>query len=196
MFTQNYITLQKRKFMLLSDSSNEYSDSVNLKNVENANAKCYAVNASVSEIGGWMGKGKCKTIVASESCYPYDAYSAGVYFGTGNTPATLNDYNLEAPITSGLSITNPRQLVTKQEGNTYIISAPMIVSNTTITDISIYEMGIFTPVMQSYSDRPTDSGKTVHYCLMERTVLDEPITIPAGESKLVTYKITFNQGMS
>ena len=194
MFTNNYMLFQKYRFLVSYEKSYSYSSYASMINAENATAKFYGLSAGVSDIGGWMKYGRCQAIVGSESTYPHNSSNdAGVYFGTGSTPATVNDYRLESPITSGLSITNPKDLAIKNEGNTYTLSSSMIVTNTTDSDINIYEMGVFTPVMQAYDKAPTTS-QSIHYVLMERTVLSEPITVPAGESKLVTYKITFNQG--
>lgn len=135
---------------------------------------------------GWLSRGKCTSLPTTYSSTAGSA-GGGVYFGTGSTPATWNDYTLESPITSGLTISSGGRLP-EQSGDAYSYLVTYTLYNTTDADINIYEVGLFSPV--SYSD-------SKHYlALMERTVLTEPITIPAGESKLVTYKITFNQTLN
>ena len=189
MFTNNYIKFQRERFTAKSSSS------VSLINAENNPSTFYGSCSFFSEIGCCMGIGQCKSIIGSNSSYPYPSSSGygGVYFGSGSTPATKDDYRLESPITSGLSITNPKSLYWVDVGNgKYIVSSPFIVTNITDSDIFISEIGVFTPVSAVY-DKGSNSSQTLNYCLMERTVLSEPITIPAGESKLVTYKLTFNQ---
>lgn len=141
-----------------------------------------------ADIGRWMGLGRCQAIkTAQASQYSNNAFGQGVYFGTGSTPATLSDYTLESPITSGLSITNPSKLVWTDNGmGRYAVKADFILTNTAENEVNIYEIGL---ISFMYKD---DLGYLYPF-LMERTVLPEPITIPAGGIKLVTYKITFNQ---
>lgn len=135
---------------------------------------------------GWMTASRCKRLPTTYSSSASGA-GGGVYFGTGSTPATWNDYTLESPITSGLTTSSGGRL-TERSGDTYSYLVTYTLYNNTDADINIYEVGLFSPV--SYRDDQ-------HYlALMERTVLTEPITIPAGESKLVTYKITFNQTLN
>jgi hypothetical protein len=189
MFTNNYIEFQKARFTAKSNSS--YAT---LKRADGATAKAYVGGLFVSDIGYWMTKAKCKAINA-ENTYTMlsNDIEQGVYFGAGSTPANRGDYKLESPITSGLSITNPAAAVWTNEGNgKYSISSDFIVRNTTTSEINIYEVGVFTPVGTQQNSAP-DKSTSVSYVLMERTVLAEPITIPSGEPRLVTYKITFNQ---
>lgn len=140
-------------------------------------------------IGQYILKARCRTLAENTgtSSAPIERTYPGVYFGSGSTPASKNDYTLESPITSGLSISNPSSLMYKEKNGKHSYSAEFILKNTTDADINIYEIGLYGQV--GYYG----SSYMLYPCLYERTVLDEPITIPAGESKLVTYKITFNQ---
>jgi hypothetical protein len=107
----------------------------------------------------------------------------GVYFGSGATPAAKSDYTLEAPITSGLSVTNQDVFTAKDlSDGSMEWSCSYVLQNTTSESITIREIGIVTPVGLNSSN---------YYCiLMERSVLSNPVTIPAGEAYLLTYKIT------
>ena len=120
-----------------------------------------------------------------------DSPPYGIHLGTGNTPATESDYKLESPITSGLIITNGSVVKTDVGNGKYTITVSGIIQNGTGADINIYEIGLFGCVGYYRSS-------TQYYMptLCERTVLSEPITIPAGERNLVTYKITFNQTLN
>lgn len=109
--------------------------------------------------------------------------TAGVYFGTGDTPATENDYRLEAPITSGLKFSN-QSIVYTTDDEKVIMQASYAVTNSTAEDITIREIGC-TSYINKYS-----SGSVLS--MIDRTVLDEPITIPAGEATSFTYKVTYN----
>ena len=101
----------------------------------------------------------------------------GVIFGSGTTPATPSDYMLEAQITNGISVTNPTTAVANLTDEyleytaTYGIYASL--------DTTISEIGLFNQV----------NGRNVMY---DRTVLETPIVIPAGQSKQVTYTIRIN----
>lgn len=112
--------------------------------------------------------------------------TAGVHFGTGTTPPNKADYKLEEEITSGLSITNQESAeITDLGGGKYKVEASFILKNTTAEAIAISEIGLY-----SYGGYSSSSAYTV---LFERQVFDTPITIQPNESKLVTYKLTFNQ---
>ena len=148
-----------------------------------------------SDIGNWLLLARCRSIVATGTGrYPgEDVVYPGVYFGSGSTPANKNDVTLESPITSGLNIINPASLGYSNDGNgKYTVSADYVLRNDTNADIILREVGIFTPTTESNVSGSFTADVKLHLCLMERTVLAEPITIHPGESKLVTYKITFN----
>ena len=112
----------------------------------------------------------------------------GVFFGSGSTPSTEDDYRLDVPITTGLSITNSGLLFEDKGDGKYIFKANYAVKNTTAEEITIREIGYFGEI-----GRGSGSKYYYSYALFERTVLDEPIVIAPGTSKIVTYTLTFNQ---
>lgn len=123
--------------------------------------------------------------------------SSGVYFGTGSTPATVSDYKLESPITSGLNIINTGSTLEEHiKDGVWTLMANYSVQNTTESELNIYEIGLFSRICSSTDDEMFSSVDVLYPILVERTVLDEPITIPAGQTKLVTYKLTFNQTLN
>ena len=181
MFTNNYLRYKKAAFM--GKDSFTYIDVSGASKISYRNNK-FSYNSE--DIGGWMNKGKNSPPATTV------ATSGGVYFGSGSTPATKNDYTLEAPIESGvLTITSPAEVKAVDGGNgRYTFISDFIVRNDSDTEVNIWEIGLF-------SLATTSANSETHYLsLMERTVLTEPITIPAGESRLVTYKLTFNQTLS
>lgn len=188
MFTQNYLNYKKGRFMHTNTSSEE---TIKVVNPGGVNVNAYSAHAFYGDLGGWMRYGRCcdiATVINTETNGWLKIYP-GVYFGTGSTPATKADYTLESPLTSGLSITSPSAATESTNGDgVYVFSAPFVVKNTTENEINIWEIGIFTPI-QRYT-------MEYYLALMERTVLTEPITIQPGGSKLVTYKITFNQTLN
>lgn len=112
----------------------------------------------------------------------------GVYFGTDSTPATLQDYTLKNPITSGLTVAYKSVSVVKEEEGRYSVCGQYTMQNTSSEPIIIHEIGVVTSFY-------TSSSATASM-LAERTVLGEPITIGPGKAKTVTYKLTFNQGQN
>lgn len=103
----------------------------------------------------------------------------GIVIGSGTTPATYHDYKLENMITSGLSATR-----VYADGKTRIT-----LTNNSGGDITIGEIGV---QMYSYttalSTSNNETGRKV--VLVERTVLDSPMTIPNGGSGVIDYEIT------
>ena len=115
----------------------------------------------------------------------------GVRFGSDDTSPTVNDYKLGNQITSGLSFTNPAKIAYTLS-NTYAeYAATYGVTNTSEETIVIKEIGLFS------QPSTIDTGGTQPgyiAALVDRTVLETPITIPASESKQITYTIRFNYG--
>lgn len=143
--------------------------------------------AGRGDLGYWLNKGRCQAITSANST---NESSFGVFFGTGSTPATLTDYTLANPITSGLTITNTTNLHGRvEDGNGGIeLTGSFLLQNTTDAEMNIWEMGIITPVGSGQS-----SGRVQAYpALMERTVLSEPVTIQPGGAKLVIYRVKLN----
>lgn len=191
MFTDNYIKLQK--ILFCEDSISMVNCTGEKKSIYNYYAPHYYGN-----IGYSMRYARCQELPGSfaTSKNPITATGSpfGVYFGSGTTPASKEDYTLESIITSGLNITNSSApAVVNPASGKYVVSADFIVRNTSAEDITICEIGIFTPVSTMNSNYEALVSTTYGTFLMERTVLDEPITIPAGEAKMITYAIEFNQ---
>ena len=142
--------------------------------------------SEIGKIGYHMRVATCREYVTSGQSSVY-AVSTGVYFGKGTTPATKDDYKLESPITSGLTITNPSYFVEVHGGDgKYIWVSDFVVQNTSGAEVNISEIGLHLPFYYS-------GNSTYYLTLAERTVLDEPIVIPAGATRVIEYKITFNQ---
>ena len=98
--------------------------------------------------------------------------------GTGTTEATEDDYNLESQ-TTGLNCDSVVTAVGSNNTKTYTATF----SNTTNSDIAVTEIGFF----MNYAYQ----GSSTEDFLLDHIILDTPITIPAGESKAITYEIAF-----
>jgi len=99
--------------------------------------------------------------------------------GTGTTEAAEDNYKLETYATR----LNCDSVVTAiGSNNTKTYTATF--SNPTDADIAVTEIGFFT---NFYYERKVGEDDF----LLDRIVLDTPITIPAGESKPITYELSF-----
>ena len=99
--------------------------------------------------------------------------------GTGTTEATEDDYKLEA---DAIGLTCDSVVTAIGSNNSKKIYTATF-SNTTDADIAVTEIGFFTNCYYR-------SGYNDNF-LLDRIVLDTPITIPAGESKAITYELGF-----
>jgi hypothetical protein len=108
----------------------------------------------------------------------FDNISCGIVLGSGTAPATINDYCLESRITADLVCSS---VVTSDDNNDKVII--ITATNSGDSNITIGEIGYHgsAPVSAQSS-----SSTAV---LLERTVLDAPITITPGGVGQVAYKI-------
>lgn len=128
--------------------------------------------------------------------YSYEGYSyaslfkvrtsytgnGGVIFGTGTTPPTIDDYKLESEIIS--TISGSASVTPTFDDTGMTLTAIYALTNTGSADITIGEIGLIASGMSSQD--------WYLKMLLERTVLDTPLTIPAGDIGKVTYTIRIN----
>ena len=193
MFTNNYISFRRNLFFGLLQNKPITTNSGSLYAgyfTAPSGSQIYQYNPSQYDIGSAIRFPRCGSIpTAHTSGGAQIEAHMGVYFGTGSTPASLADYTLESPITKGLAFAGGLEGDSAYKDGKAEVTARYIVTNTSDAEINIWEIGCFVPVQMS-----TNSSYQV--VMMERTVLTEPITIPPGESKMVTYKVAFNQTLS
>lgn len=113
--------------------------------------------------------------------------SYGVQFGSGTTPAKATDYRLESPVT--LSFSNPSKVLTNTTPEGIERTVTFGVSAT--EDVTISEVGCFIAV----TARVGGSSAGGNPILVDRTVLETPITIKAGQSKQISYTIRVNRAL-
>lgn len=188
MFTNNYIKLKK---MLFTGKSSE-----DFVTTSGETQTGYLKGAYLGELGQWLPTFPIGAIPKNSSTSSNPS-GVGVYFGSGSTPATKDDYTLESPINSSFSRESVSSLtLITDDPNVYSYVVTYTLKNISNSDINIYEMGVITGVTSSSNFTPTASTNVWWPVLMERVVLTEPITIHPGEMKSVTYKITFNQTLN
>lgn len=104
--------------------------------------------------------------------------------GTGTIPPTINDFQLNY-IEDNISCDST--VIGNSANNTKTYTATF--SNPMHSDITITEIGLYGKIM--YCNNGTTGETYYDDFLLDRTVLSTPITIPAGESKAITYELGF-----
>ena len=113
------------------------------------------------------------------------SYSQGVLFGDGNAAVTINDHCLSGNVIPLLSANVAVSKTNEVSDSGLIVKAKYTITNVASTDITIREVGL----MEGYRYYNGGSEAAI---LVERTVLDTPVTIPAGGIGQVEYTITSN----
>ena len=115
------------------------------------------------------------------------AGAAGVSFGKGSTPPTEEDTNLENTITSGITVTLTSRLPRCDSyGNPYL-EYTFTITNTGSETLLIREVGYKQTIKCSTTPGRNDSVDVV--CLLDRTLLDVPLEIAAGDAGVLVYTL-------
>ena len=108
----------------------------------------------------------------------------GVSFGTGTTPATVSDYSLESSLNgTKIRVSYPNSVSDSRDATFDMYSVSFGITNITDEAITISEVGLIIGAT---------SGTSNYTVLVDRTVLDAPVTIPPHETKHIAYTIRFN----
>lgn len=113
--------------------------------------------------------------------------SYGIMIGTGTTPATEDDYMLESKITSGVTASGTSHSVNVDESGNPYLEYLFTITNTSENDLTISEIG-YVQIINAATSSGTASTSG-DYFLMDRTVLDNPVTIAASESAAIKYTL-------
>lgn len=130
----------------------------------------------------------------NSSAFPYNAYqtiatsasSAGFCVGSGTTVATENDYTLVSQITSGISasvVTNPYL----DSNGDPCVDFDLTITNTGSTPLTIAEIGYKQNIYCTTAQGSTSASYRL--CLLDRTVLDQPVTIQASDYAVIRYTL-------
>lgn len=121
------------------------------------------------------------------TCY-YDcrlnSNDPGIWFGSGTTAATEDDYALEDKITRGLSFNLSRVNDMDANGNPFI-RFDIMVTNTSSANITISELGYVQYVQCATTLRGTNDNRVA--TLFDRTVLTNPVTIEPNSYAVIRY---------
>ena len=113
----------------------------------------------------------------------------GVCFGDGDAPPTPADLNISGNAFSTYNALYNLSTGVDVSGHIYV-KARYTITNTGDEAFTIKEIGLFaTPSLQKGPDIAVSGTFSI---LLDRTILDTPVTIPAGGIGQVEYTITFN----
>lgn len=117
------------------------------------------------------------------------ANQPGISVGSDNTQATATDYNLGSTITSGVSLDRSSAAVGSDGASDPYIEYLVTVTNLSDSQsVTINEIGYKQNVAGNSSPREGASS-SFKVLLIDRTVLDSPLVIPAGGSGVITYRL-------
>ena len=177
MFTKNWYKILASGLMGSYKSTIFQSGAVDYKGVSR-NLCCY----SNERLYNFINIRSYITSVQTINPTTMPANNYGVWFGDGTVSPTLDDFNLSGNHISTISASNVPSVTGDDAGG--ILSITYTLTNTGSADVTIGEVGLFN--FWYY----TTSSYTAF--LVDRTVLDTPVTIPAGGIGQVTYTIRMN----
>lgn len=185
MFTNNF---KKLMFSFLfgnnvtgpgtSEPPSSFTSLPTLRNLSNYSRQIYSSSGSSYYRGMW----NCVRNALSTINRTGTIGNGYLMLGTGTTAPTADDYCLESPITTNLScdsVSVSRTSLIKTYTATF--------TNSGSSDITVTEVGFWICIFYDYSN----ADERADNFLIDRTVLDTPVTIPAGESRTITYQMSF-----
>ena len=154
-----------------------YSDRPTLISISGSNCYVGTDNQYVLRDIWFSIRNSLSTLATS----PVDGLGCIILGNGTNQGESPEDYRLESQITTNLScdsVSVSRNTTTKTYTATF--------SNSGTSPITVTEVGYVSRMICDYNNRNIYDN-----FLMDRTVLETPITIPAGESRTVTYELSF-----
>lgn len=106
----------------------------------------------------------------------------GIIIGTGDTPVTPDDYKLSGSMITAFAGSVASSCAVDENGTT--LTALCTITNSSSQSITIREVGLL--------GKEKSSPSTSSTILVERTVLDAPLTIDPGGVGQLTYTIKLN----
>jgi hypothetical protein len=115
--------------------------------------------------------------------------NSGISVGKGTSQESDDYYSLEDMITSGLSNAGTVNEIVqegKDQNNNLQTMIILTLRNTTSTPITITEIG-YTAQVYAVKNNDGSESPTLHSVLIDRTLLNQPITIQPNETGTIQY---------
>jgi len=151
--------------------------------------RCRDVNGNDRFLSGIFDGSGCFHDFPSQS-FTLDEAADGISIGTGTAPESEDDYNLEQTITSGVSATITGISYGAENPWFPFVKYDLTITNTSENTLVVTEVGYkqtlnATRVIGSRS-------REAAVLLLDRCVLDTPVTIAPGDAGIVTYRLQTN----
>lgn len=117
-----------------------------------------------------------------------DSSSAGIVIGRGTTPATEDDYDLEDMITGGVNLTKTEVTRGEDSPGDPWVQFKITVTNTGSEPLTVGEIG-YRQHIGAYCIPDNTNRNSDGPILLDRTVLNPPITIAPGDAGIIHYKL-------
>lgn len=154
----------------------------------NASTKAYIEAINVSGVTRFIGGRSFFPGTVIQTVNTTSLYSnAGIYLGSGTSPASESDYTLQTPIQSGLTGSTPTITQNIDSEDNQYLEYLFTVTNQTNTDITINEIG-YGQKWYYATTRGVIASQSDTF-LLDRTVLSTPIVVPANDSAVVRYQL-------
>lgn len=176
MFTRNW-------YKFLAKTIEHSKKSITVKNLKNEDQTISSMHEPAIDFGYEDSNNEsqvCSLLTFSKNIAT--GYRAGIVFGNGDTPVTYDDYTLAGTQFTTFTGTKSLAIDVTEDKTTY--TALYTLTNTGESPFTIKEIGLI--------GKTTSTSSNSYLCLLERTLLDEPITIEPQGVGQVTYTITFN----
>lgn len=115
------------------------------------------------------------------------AATAGISIGRSSDPESETDYNLHDTITSGVNVAITNTIVGCDDPGDPYLRYHLTITNTTDSPITIGEVG-YKQVVRAASGPGRNENLDVTV-LIDRTVLDVPITLAGRDAGVIIYKL-------
>ena len=157
----------------------DFSDKPTLISISGANCPISTGSSSYTLRNIWNATANSLSTLATS---PQDGLGCIVLGNGTNSGESPEDFKLESQITTNLSCDN-----VSVSRNTTAKTYTATFSNSGTSPITVTEVGYISRIPYTF----TQFNLIYDNFLMDRTVLETPITIPAGESRTVTYELSF-----
>lgn len=118
------------------------------------------------------------------------ASAAGISIGTGTAPESEDDYNLEQTITSGVNVALTGTSYGAENPWYPFVKYDLTITNTGANPLVVTEVGYKQTLDTAKLIGSSASANTV--LLLDRCVLDTPVTIAPGDAGIVSYRLQTN----